>query len=773
MSSADTGGAAASSTQPRTENRRPRHRTRHRKNNENGDVNASATNPAPAAQSQSQEQGQGGSQPQRSQRNPRRHRRPRQPQQSDVAVAAPSGAQESADRVVAEQNQDQSQSQQRQRPEGSRRNRQRKGREQGESHDSRPDGANAASSNNGRNNRRVLAGPGRVFGSGLTQSSQDTSRLPQISAAQDGLRADAPDFVPGHPTHAQPASIDGSVSGKPKSKRTRRGGKGKESREAVAPQQQQQRQQQPAVVYDKSTADDITTRIHEDISHNIYECPVCTSEIGRRTKVWSCTHCWTVFHFGCIRKWASNEGSVVTRPRGEVSGDDTVGARRKQILDRYPAYLLIRVDRLARSLGTDAHIPAIACAMLVHVHHAQLWDRRSHAFVAAMKAQRDVSTLIMKMDGAVGNAQGDEEESQRYNNEEEPDDDDSDEWTGTFACKDICGRFFDCEKCHAPYPCPENPCETRMELTCQCGRIKEQKRCGMSLEKARAGASFIQPRIACDEECARLERNRTLASALNVKIDPTTTTAANSAATASTVPYSDETLDKYLALSSSATLSTLQTYEQKLHDLAHSQTKRSTRFTPARSTFRAFVHSLAADWGFSSESFDPEPHRYVEVYKSLKWLPPAPLSFQEHGPVAIGICGISVAEGIRMRDRERAKERELKRAAAAATAAVKASAEREAINGDGGAGAEEHSGGGGWAQVARKKTGPAGSPFGFSTPTIGATGPSFGNGRFGALVLKSNVAEEVVDDWEQEVDAEETEQKQQGSVEDEKQAETQ
>lgn len=333
-----------------------------------------------------------------------------------------------------------------------------------------------------------------------------------------------------------------------------------------------------------------------------------------------------------------------------------------------------------------------------------------------------------------------------------------------------------------------------MELTCQCGRIKEQKRCGMSLEKARAGASFIQPRIACDEECARLERNRTLASALNVKIDPTTTTAANSAATASTVPYSDETLDKYLALSSSATLSTLQTYEQKLHDLAHSQTKRSTRFTPARSTFRAFVHSLAADWGFSSESFDPEPHRYVEVYKSLKWLPPAPLSFQEHGPVAIGICGISVAEGIRMRDRERAKERELKRAAAAATAAVKASAEREAINGDGGAGAEEHSGGGGWAQVARKKTGPAGSPFGFSTPTIGATGPSFGNGRFGALVLKSNVGrskqmesakqsqavesdvkktEEVVDDWEQEVDAEETEQKQQGSVEDEKQAETQ
>ncbi|KAI5306808.1 FKBP12-associated protein [Ascosphaera pollenicola] len=319
-----------------------------------------------------------------------------------------------------------------------------------------------------------------------------------------------------------------------------------------------------------------------------------------------------------------------------------------------------------------------------------------------------------------------------------------------------------------------------MEVTCQCGRIKEPKRCGMSLDKARAGANFIQPRIACDEECARLERNRTLASALNVNINPTTTTATNAAAgsgTASTVPYSDETLDRYLSLSSSATLSTLQTYEQKLHDLAHNQTKRSTRFTPARAAFRAFVHSLAADWGFSSESFDPEPHRYVEVYKSLKWLPPAPLSNQEDGPVAIGICGISVAEGIRMRDRERAKERESKHAAAAALAAIKAkTTESGGADSDGGAaGGGESSGGGGWAQVARKKTGPADSPFGFSMPTLGPSGPSFGNGRFGALVLKSNVGrskqvenlrlsvkkdvkktEEVADDWEQEVDAEET-----------------
>ncbi|KAI5283840.1 FKBP12-associated protein [Ascosphaera aggregata] len=330
-----------------------------------------------------------------------------------------------------------------------------------------------------------------------------------------------------------------------------------------------------------------------------------------------------------------------------------------------------------------------------------------------------------------------------------------------------------------------------MELVCQCGRLKELKRCGMSLDKARAGANFIQPRIVCDEECARLERNRLLASALNVSIDPTTTNATVMAAgrrsmasstTAPTVPYSDETLDRYLSITSSATLSTLQAYEQKLHDLAHSEAKRSTRFTPARASLRAFIHSLAADWGFSSESFDPEPHRYVEVYRSIKWLPPAPLSNHDPTAMAIGIAGISVAEGVRMRERELAKDRELKRAAAAAAAALKTKAaetatvrESSSSSIGGGGGNDTGSSSGGWAQVARKKTGPADSPYGFSMPTTLPGEPSFGKGRFGALVLKSSVGRakglndargsakreeetkemEVADDWEQEVDAEE------------------
>ncbi|KAK2743732.1 FKBP12-associated protein [Onygenales sp. PD_40] len=299
-------------------------------------------------------------------------------------------------------------------------------------------------------------------------------------------------------------------------------------------------------------------------------------------------------------------------------------------------------------------------------------------------------------------------------------------------CTRICGRMLKCSTHTCPELCHKGPCE-----------------------------------------CGRLERNRTLASALNVSIDPQTTSAANpSTQTASTLPYSEETLDLYLKLSTSSTLSTLQTYQSTLHSLATSQTQRSARFPPARSQLRAFIHSLAADWGFKSESFDPEPHRHVLVFKSASWLPPH-LGAAIPGSPGIGIGGLTVGDCAKMRDRERMREREREAKRLAAAAAEKLKAESHGA-GDFDAAA----GGGGWAQVASRKraTGPAESPFGFGE----LSGPS-GPAKAGTLVLRSGVGkgrgaasgsgvgggryppgfgDDVVDDWEEEVEKEEREREQ-------------
>lgn len=124
---------------------------------------------------------------------------------------------------------------------------------------------------------------GRRFGGQLTTGDDETSS--QSGAPQ--LHAGASEFVPGQPV---------VISKGPKPR---------------APPQPRKRRMS------KSTAPDIGTRIHEDVDNGNYECAVCTNEIYRNSKIWSCRTCWSIFHLSCIKKWSSSEGSAMARPQTE------------------------------------------------------------------------------------------------------------------------------------------------------------------------------------------------------------------------------------------------------------------------------------------------------------------------------------------------------------------------------------------------------------------------------------------------------------------------
>ncbi|RDW94013.1 putative NF-X1 finger transcription factor [Aspergillus mulundensis] len=459
----------------------------------------------------------------------------------------------------------------------------------------------------------------RTFGGRLTKS-QETSEDDRQQAAEDtedpGLRANAPAFVPGSvpPVNGETPSSSNAASAK---------GKGK----AKAP-----RQRAPKVTT-KSEAEDITTRIHEDIAHNLYECPICTSEVGRKTRVWSCGLCWTVFHLSCVKKWSKNEGAAAQDPSRNV-------------------------------------------------------DRRCNAAKAVTSK----------------------------------------------------------------------------------GQLQQPQR-----------LSAVTP-LSCDDECARLERNRSLAAALGVDINPSTTLAQN-AITSTNLPYSTETLDLYVQLSSTSSLSTLQSHESTLHSLATSTnpSQRSIRTQPAKSSIRAFIHSLATDYGFVSESYDPEPHRHVFVLKPTTWTPPI---FGLGNGVSVGIGGMSVSECVKLRERQRAKEREAQRLVAA-----EAKAQRDASK-------AQASSEGGWAQIAASKRGngvtgsarstplsrtPVGSGSFYTALALNDDGSGF---RKEKLVLRSGVGAgkaasrrpspprpvEVADSWEEEEDKEEKEEEERRAKESEAEA---
>jgi transcriptional repressor NF-X1 len=177
-------------------------------------------------------------------------------------------------------------------------------------------------------------------------------------------------------------------------------------------------------------------------------------------------------------------------------------------------------------------------------------------------------------------------------------------------CQQRCGKAkkscgHPCEKpCHAPSACKEDKaCPFKVMITCDCQRKKEEVRCN-----ARVGAQEAAGRqnsLKCDDECARLERNRNLAAALHI----------SDSHSDDHVPYSTATLNMYLE-----DVKWAHAQEEILRAFAADPNERRLRFKPMKPHQRAFLHSMADDFGFDCESMDPEPHRHVMLFKTPKFV---------------------------------------------------------------------------------------------------------------------------------------------------------
>ncbi|KAK9425053.1 hypothetical protein SUNI508_03193 [Seiridium unicorne] len=188
-------------------------------------------------------------------------------------------------------------------------------------------------------------------------------------------------------------------------------------------------------------------------------------------------------------------------------------------------------------------------------------------------------------------------------------------WFEEPRCGMICGKKLKCgshlctkpchrpDQCHAPYACNEDkPCQAKTFVTCECQHRKQEVRCTAS----KSNPWPDRPQLKCDEECLRLQRNARLAAALN--IDPATHTDDH-------VPYSDTTLKFFRDNAKWA-----QTYEREFRVFASEPSEKRLRFKPMKSHQRAFLHSLAEDFGLDSESQDPEPHRHVSIFKTPRFV---------------------------------------------------------------------------------------------------------------------------------------------------------
>ena len=178
------------------------------------------------------------------------------------------------------------------------------------------------------------------------------------------------------------------------------------------------------------------------------------------------------------------------------------------------------------------------------------------------------------------------------------------------ACSQQCGKAKQCcgdpceDICHGSSArCKEEkPCQTKIMITCDCQHLKSETKCMAS----KSSPGNTNKSLKCDDECARLQRNHNLALALN--IDPATHTD-------EFIPYAQTTLNYYQESTKWA-----HEQERELRIFAADDAEKRLRFKPMPSHQRAFIHSLAEDFGFDSESMDPEPHRHVALFKTPRFV---------------------------------------------------------------------------------------------------------------------------------------------------------
>lgn len=177
----------------------------------------------------------------------------------------------------------------------------------------------------------------------------------------------------------------------------------------------------------------------------------------------------------------------------------------------------------------------------------------------------------------------------------------------SLVCQQACGKQKSCGHscelpCHSPYACKEEKaCQHKIFITCACQHIKKEAKCLAT----KASPGNQSQTLKCDDECARLERNRKLALALNIDENHKD----------EHVPYSTETLNMY-----QQDVQWAQTQEKILRIFAANPDEKRLRFKPMPHHQRAFLHSLAEDFGFDSESMDPEPHRHVAMFKTPRFV---------------------------------------------------------------------------------------------------------------------------------------------------------
>ncbi|AOW03873.1 hypothetical protein B0I73DRAFT_128834 [Yarrowia lipolytica] len=190
-------------------------------------------------------------------------------------------------------------------------------------------------------------------------------------------------------------------------------------------------------------------------------------------------------------------------------------------------------------------------------------------------------------------------------------------------CTHGCGKTLSCghvckAPCHAPFPCDESElCKEKVEVTCECGNIVEERECGGSKSTKRH-----EEELPCSADCYNKQRLKNMAGALDIAVTRSGERVIDYAAIM--FEYPEEIIDFYRQEPSFCI-----EMEQKIAALVNDESKKVLRFPPMHTAQRAFLHQLAEVYGFTSISQDPEPYRSVSIMQNFPYAAKPPITIRD------------------------------------------------------------------------------------------------------------------------------------------------
>ncbi|CAG8480945.1 11485_t:CDS:10 [Cetraspora pellucida] len=184
-------------------------------------------------------------------------------------------------------------------------------------------------------------------------------------------------------------------------------------------------------------------------------------------------------------------------------------------------------------------------------------------------------------------------------------------------CNQTCGKPKACASC------PDIACQSKMVISCKCGYLSKEVICNATKETVE---EVKCRQLECNNVCAIAERNRKLASALELSERIVDGPFAKSA------PEYEEELLKYFGTNKEWA----KNIESTLGDFILKSDKSTLNLTPMKASHRGFIHGLSAHYSLKSESVDVEPFRSVIIKKKADSAIPLVLlsqAFANHGKI--------------------------------------------------------------------------------------------------------------------------------------------